>query len=148
MHLAWLLASIGFFTVAGYLARQLLRGDSTRHWPTAEGEVIESLVDEEASRGTKFYRPDISYRYRVHDVEYTCSRLYFGGPQQTSLRILAERWVNRFPPGARVQVRFNPLDPLDAVLVTGVRWSVVGAAVMMAAFAVIAAVEWLTLLGR
>jgi hypothetical protein len=148
VHFILLAASAAFLTAAAYLGRQLLRGDAARHWPIAQGEVIHSLVDEEQSGRTTVYRPDIAYRYRVHDVEYTCSRLYFGGPYQTSWRRLAERWVNRFPPGAPVQIRFNPLDPLDAVLVPGVRGSLVAATVIVAALAVIAGVEWVATLRR
>jgi hypothetical protein len=148
MHLIWLAASAAFLTGAGFLARQLLRGETARHWPIAEGQVIHSLVDEHFSGRTTVYSPDITYRYRVHDVEYTCSRLYFGGPIQTSWRWPAERWVTRFRPGALVQIRFNPLNPLDAVLVPGMRGSIVAATLILAALAAISAVEWVATLQR
>jgi hypothetical protein len=88
---------------------------SSRSWPTTEGTIVESHPD--ASTGGE-QRPDhssiVRYRYRVGDREYEGDRIQL----QTWL-LSPRRPIAGYPVGRRVDIRYDPQDPGNAVLRAG-----------------------------
>jgi Protein of unknown function (DUF3592) len=87
-------------------------------WARTTGVILESKVsipqshtDDEESDCTAAVR----YSYSVDDKSYESDRIAFGG-QPDTMRMLAEKTVAKYPPGAKVDVLYNPKHPASAVL--------------------------------
>jgi hypothetical protein len=111
----------GVFVILGSVFLALLftgtwQGKASLQWPTVEGEIVESFVSEEYDEG-RCYRPKIRYRYQVNDQEYTSELTTFKA--YWLVRKTAEKMVDRYPVGSRVQVHYNPRRPKQAVLEPG-----------------------------
>jgi hypothetical protein len=110
------------FTAVGFLFLSLMLkgvwlGVSSRRWPTTEGEVFDSRVeDKPTSTDPHSYRPKVLYRYRVNDREYVSENFSYG--YLTSLEVV-EEMVDRYPTGSQVQVHYHPRHPNWAVLEPG-----------------------------
>ena len=102
-----------------FAAWTLVRSWQSRHWPQAAGTIVSSKVHEYDDRGTRMYRPEISYRYSVSGREYVSSGRIFGGDGGLNWRGPADEIVARYTPDANVPVRYNPAKPGDAVLLPG-----------------------------
>ena len=91
----FLLWSFILFLIVGGLAasyfgwRSLSRSLASTDWPSVDGKIIESGVEEERTRHSgsakknaplnqKTYRPKITYSYKVDEQEYTGSRIAYG----------------------------------------------------------------------
>jgi hypothetical protein len=110
----------------------------SRSWPTAEGTIVESHLDLSTGGDP---RPDrssrIRYRYRVGDHEYEGDRI-----QLLTWLLPTRRLIEGYPVGRRVDVRYDPQNPGNAVLRVGTGLPVqIGALFgLLAAEAVLAAV--------
>jgi Protein of unknown function (DUF3592) len=87
-------------------------------WARTTGVVLESKVsipemhtDDDESDCT----PAVRYRYSADGNTYESDRIAFGG-QPDTIRMLAEKTVAKYPPGAKVDVLYNPKHPKSAVL--------------------------------
>lgn len=106
------------------------RGRIVAAWPTVDGEVIYSGVDQRLSPAQQRHglwpfgasggehHAVVRYRYAVGGTPYLSDRL---GPDTSSARghrdvARAREEAARYPVGADVQVRFDPVDPGTAVL--------------------------------
>jgi hypothetical protein len=91
----FLLWSFILFLIVGGLAasyfgwRSVSRSLASTDWPSVDGKIIESGVEEERTRHSgsakkdaplnqKTYRPKIAYSYKVDEQEYTGSRIGYG----------------------------------------------------------------------
>lgn len=123
--------AVGFLVGVGGLvltAREYLRGRATAKWPTTEGVVVETRVEESGGGEGFSYKPVVVFRYQVAGAEYTSDRLSFGDDITNGSHSEAERLVSALPKGRPVTVRYDPTDPGRAVLVAGVpagwlKWS-------------------------
>lgn len=109
-------AAINFGRNAAAKAKQSLS------WPTTEGEVAHSaiLYQTETSTTTgnaSTFKADVVYRYKVHGVSYTSSKIAFLDLASTTNR--AQTLVIRYPDNSTVQVYYNPANPAEAVLEPG-----------------------------
>lgn len=107
--------------------RDVYKSSRTQKWPRAPGTVVsaeelqrERPVPEESGGGTR-----IHYEARVH-YEYSVGRVHIGstvvrlGPTETSSEQQVQATLARYLPGQTVQVAYNPKDPTESVLETGV----------------------------
>lgn len=109
---------VGMFFM-GYGLETFWLSMSARSWPTVEGTVVSSWVQEEKdSDGDITYRPVVEYRYTYRGKTYTSRRLWAGGGLSGS-QYWAEKVVSRYPPGKTVRVYVRPGHPDYAVLETG-----------------------------
>lgn len=113
--------------------RPLVRTWISRRWPHAEGTVTRTTVDEIAPRqagGRPTYKLRISYRYAVGGKSYDGDRFSFANDSPASRMnqfIVAER--KNYPNGKRLDVRYDPADPGNAVMDTSIAgWRGVAAA--------------------
>jgi hypothetical protein len=87
-----------------------------KSWPTVEAEVTRSEVarslshDSESNRSTYMYKAQIEFRYTLNGKEY----LTPSDPgYSTSSYPEMKRLANRFAPGTRHPIKYNPADPND-----------------------------------
>lgn len=117
-----------------------------RYWRGARGHVVESRVREvEIGRGrigvSTAYLPEVRYTYEAGGRRWESRRPEISGWLCAS-RDRAERLCARFPPGADVEVRFDPEDPGRACLVTR-PWAAWPYAVGSACLLVLGVAHWL-----
>lgn len=90
-------------------------------WPTAEGFVTTSRVDQTSTtrRGKAWYAT-IRYDYAYRDVEYEGDCVFFCARFGTGDDSAAEAICLRYWRGRKVTVYVNPDNPREAVLEPGV----------------------------
>jgi len=97
----------------------LRRNRQTLRWPVTEGLIRSANL--KMSPWRRFYYADIVYDYQVAHVAYTNSRITFGNfwsvnrNHDHALSVL-----QRYAQGTKVTVFYDPNDPQNAVLETGV----------------------------
>ena len=116
-----LLITVLFAVVLFWRERYIRRKSSSppEHWSTTEGKVFVSRIREvEDGEGRIDYTPDVRCVYLVDNVSYTttpsCSRSWF-----VFTREKTEKIVREYPDGMSVTVRYDPRDPLNAVVEEG-----------------------------
>jgi hypothetical protein len=116
----WLVT--GDYVVLETSVRQVLAGG----YDMAEAEIVRSQLGQGAVRRRGL---DITYSYTVHGVDYTKHRYRYDDHNGA----FDYRAVTRaFPPGSTRTVYYNPANPADAVLSTGLK----GCDLLLALFAV------------
>jgi hypothetical protein len=109
-----------------------LHADASKKWPTASGTVTASAL-EPLPQNKRRYRAAVEYRYRVDGKEYQANRVFWGGNEGRQNHMTSV--VAAYPVGGRVQVRYDPRNPAEAVLDptqhTGSRPTVLYAMAMM-----------------
>ncbi|MBV0903806.1 DUF3592 domain-containing protein [Haloarcula salina] len=66
--------------------------------------------------GNRYYRPNVTYTYRVEGRTYTGRDVAFGSDVDTNQRDRAARVLANYAEGSPVTVRYDPDDPGDAYL--------------------------------
>jgi hypothetical protein len=123
----------GFFAVflvsGGLLAvglggREFFLGRESMHWLRTDGVIRSAqLSSESGTDGGTTYGAKVSYEYRVDGFSYVGTRICFGD-YQTSEGGHARSILDRYGPGAKVPVFYDPSNPNRAVLETGVHGGV------------------------
>jgi len=146
-------AAVGVGLIVAGL-RDAWKSSRTRKWPRAEGTVVSAeelqhqrQLPQESGGGTR-----IHYEARIH-YEYSVGRVHIGstvvrlGPTETSNEKQVQATLARYLPGQTVQVAYNPKDPTESVLETGLRpldftRSVVGVILLVLAFSLELIARW------
>ncbi len=112
--------------------RRLGEASGSRKWPTVKGTVLTSKVEEQLSRHrdesddadapeqvSRTFKATVTYRYVVAEKTLEGARV---APDEleTSDRSAADDLVRTFPPGAPVDVFYDPADPAQSVLKPGI----------------------------
>lgn len=114
-----LIGAVGLF-VSG---RDLLRGRSSASWPTTQGEVVYSSLEQSMSTDSDgdtsvTYGAKIVYNYQVGGQQLTGDRRAFSESRTSSAR-RAQEITNRYQVGAAVTVYYDPNNPQVSVLEPG-----------------------------
>ncbi len=96
----------------------LTNARASEAWPTVEGRVVRSDIDEQFDEEGDSYVPQIDYEYTVDGLEYENDRVRFGQNSYSSRR-RAEEETGRYPVGRRVEVYYEPGNPENSVLEPG-----------------------------
>jgi hypothetical protein len=118
------------------------RMEASKAWVKVDGAIISSETKIPPSHvfdDQDDIDPIIRYRYQVGGQTHESDCVKFGGQPSVS-RALAETLVARYPPGARVDIYYNPLDPTNAVLEPGKQDSLVAKLVFALVFGSIAGI--------
>ncbi len=112
----------GVFTVVGVslLAGGVWSGNRQytilKSWPTVDAEVTKSEVghhvshDSDTNRDTDMYQTRVEFRYTLNGKEYlTPSDAGYSTSSSPEMKRLADR----FAPGTRHAIKYNPTDPND-----------------------------------
>ena len=115
-------------TLGGWLllsgSDDLASGYASRSWPAEEGTVLrrelETYKTSAESGPSTLHRILVSYEFSVYGYTYQGSRLRFrdagfGSPRE------ANEYLGRLVHDSRCQVFYQPNDPNESTLVTGVR---------------------------
>jgi len=103
--------------------RQFRTSKKSKEWPSAEGRVVEAVVEQKVDTDTdgsydRRYAPRIIYTYSVHGQTYTSGQANIGARRWYSSQARAEaRLTHR--PEQRVTVYYDPDNPAQAVLEAG-----------------------------
>lgn len=103
----------------------LPRAIASAKWPSTEGEIISSYVEEvmnadpEGGGGVSWH-PRVSYRYSVVGREYTSKNIEAANIGLGTSHQYAREVVERYPMGAQVKVHYDPGNPGVAVLEPGI----------------------------
>ncbi|MFX1511456.1 MAG: DUF3592 domain-containing protein [Promethearchaeota archaeon] len=109
--------------IAFYFFRKSLREiKASTKWPSVEGEIVASKLgvrfDDE---GVWIYKPNIIYSYLVGGREYHGERIIIMQAFYPS-KSWAQKQVDKYPLGLRVNVYYNPDAPKKAVLEPGMNF--------------------------
>jgi hypothetical protein len=113
----WSAIVLGFDIFIGW---SMIRQSATADWPTTTGHVLRSEIAGHDDGDGTTYSAEIEYEYEVDGREYQSDRIRLGGFTSTSDRDHIERIIARAPAGGTVPVYYNPDDPSEAVLTSGV----------------------------
>jgi hypothetical protein len=105
-----------FFGVRG-----LHRAWESAEWPVADGMIKNSAVEYKSSDdGGGTYFAEVFYQFAVDGKTHSGNKVAFGdyGSNKPSH---AQKIVNRYPIGLRLQVHYRPSDPDVCVLEPGVK---------------------------
>lgn len=87
-------------------------------WPSVPGVVVRSELREKADGDGTSYRADLACSYSADGHVYTTTRhtegMSFSQPEQSARALVAA-----FPLGRSVEIRIDPADVADGVLITG-----------------------------
>ena len=87
-----------------------------KSWPTVEAEVTKSEVRQHLDSGsgssssTVMYQTFVEFRYTVNGKEYLTPS---DAGYSTSSYPQMKRLADKFPPGTRHAIKYNPIDPND-----------------------------------
>jgi hypothetical protein len=95
----------------------LIRNIRAKRWPTANGVVDHSATPDAMRRK---YTIILDYRYTVEGTDFRSDRLRFGSQFQTYPKRIANLVRDRYCPGSKVSVYYNPENPSQAVLMPGI----------------------------
>jgi len=109
------------------------RGRAIKNWPTVEGRIEESQVDEDEQL------PRVIFSYMVDRQVYRCRLEYAGGaaPMPEEVRACLEK----YPVNSPVEVHYDPAEPQQATLEPGAAsgdWFIIATGVAIALFALFA----------
>jgi hypothetical protein len=114
-----LLGAVGLF----FSGRDMLRGRSSASWPTTQGEVVYSTLEQSTSTDSDgdtsvTYGAKIVYNYQVSGQQLTGDRRAFSETRTSSAR-RAQEIANRYQVGSMVTVYYDPNNPQVSVLEPG-----------------------------
>ena len=92
----------------------------SRLWPSAPGEILKSRVDiiqsqKPRSTGYSFKKRIIQYRYQVDGTFYVGNKINFMG-DTPFLSVKGRAFKKKYPAGKRVDVIYNPKNPMNCKL--------------------------------
>ena len=104
---------------------QRTKAKESVNWPSITGKILNSEVEKRTSttgtgssrKTSTTYVAVIKYEYTLDGTTYTSDRIAFGGKAATSAGSL----VNKYPKAKSVNVYYNPDDPKEAALETGLK---------------------------
>jgi len=111
---------VGYFLVA----RPLIKAHTTTSWLSTTGKVVRSSYASYRTYGRvriKWYSPAIEYQYRApgQSQQYTSTKVSINGLDFASQQRVKE-FLEHYQPGATVRVYYNPTNPAESALVTGI----------------------------
>ena len=90
----------------------LFRFFLTYKWKIAYGEILQSEVLKIDDSESTIYKFIFKYRYRIENAEYLSDSLYpFKFYVVTSFKSIASRVAERYKPGMRLEIFYNPSHP-------------------------------------
>ncbi len=99
---------------------------ASQSWVTTEGTVCHTTIDYgtrvfPSSGKQVFYFANVIYQYVVNDKEYSNDQRCFGNDRGSESQAL--KTAAHYPEGMKVSVVYNPQNPKQSVLESGLRLS-------------------------
>jgi hypothetical protein len=122
-----LFALVGGLVLLGWQWNSRAGASATLQWPTAEGKIVSSEVEQKEVYRRKRIRtvfdPQIQYSYEVDGKAYTGHRIDYYEDQASENEQTAIAVSSKYPAGEDVKVYYNPQDPASSLLEPGVTGS-------------------------
>ncbi|WP_425619200.1 DUF3592 domain-containing protein [Anatilimnocola sp. NA78] len=121
---SWLgvLLAVGVFVAAMGVefltVNVFLKAKEIESWPATKGTILKSELTS-TFHGTTTYEAQIEYEYQVGEEKYLSKQVRTRGTG-TKHQVDVARLVQKFPAGQEVDVYYDPANPSDAYLETGV----------------------------
>jgi len=106
--------------LGGFGLYRYRKGRESAAWPTVRGKVVYSHAEPHKVETGHHYRPAVKYTYTVSGKAYTGKAITASDEYQKTLGG-ANDILREYPVGSDVSVAYNPDDPGQAVLKTGLR---------------------------
>jgi hypothetical protein len=95
-------------------------GIKSKSWPVTDGVIISGKSEYHANpSAVNGYIPNIEYRYKVNDKNYTSTRINFSLNESAGNKANAANILNKYRNGSEVKVYYNPNKPEQSVIETG-----------------------------
>ncbi len=113
--------SVTVLAFDGLMVNNLFKQFESSGYPSVTGTVTRSLVQiHHSSKGGVSYEPVINYHYSVSGQSFTGKKLRYN-PISSSSQFAASSVVGEHPAGSTVLVFYNPENPRDTLLFTGIK---------------------------
>jgi hypothetical protein len=106
----------------GFGAFKYVVGSASASWPSTDGRITSSRLNQTGSGTKAKFRPSVSYSYTVQGSGYTGNQIR--AVSSYSSRSRAEAELARYRVGSTVPVYYDPAKPASSLLVPGVTRSV------------------------
>lgn len=132
-----LIVGVLFLVVGGGLALGLGKpvadkANASTEWPTTQGTIVVSGVDEKISRRRrkrsfrrttrKSYSAHVVYEYEVDGQHFESDNIWYGSYSSSS-RSSAQKLAAKYPVDTQVEVYYMPGEPSESVLMPGAFFS-------------------------
>ena len=107
----------GYLLIRGLLNYQL--GYAANGWPTTNGTITASSVNEDDRGDETTYHAAVQYAYSVHAEDFTNDKIY-AGYAGSSNRATALAIAKKYEVGKSISVLYNPDSPANSVLEPGI----------------------------
>lgn len=107
------------------------------YWDNTSGEVTRSDITTTTSKNGKQYKANIQFIYRVHGTEYMSKRAFYGSNISTSSKKRAQKLIDKYPVGQKVNVYYDPMKNSRSVIEAGARWEIKFFVIFSALFIII-----------
>ncbi len=138
LHLLFVIPGV---LVLWHSLHQIRRGRAAESWPTVAGQIDNHYLSRLAilSSSRRF-----TYTYSVGGSQFSGHRIWFGSDIAFRLPSPARTWLGEsYLPGSQVRVAYNPDDPQDSVLKTGVSPGTYVLAALGAVMGILGAAVWM-----
>ncbi len=98
----------------------IILANASAKWPTARGKVLESKVEQHSDSDGTTYHAEILYEFSVEDVIFKGNRVSYGDYGSSSPSH-ANRVVNNYPKGKKVEIHYMPEKPEECLLEPGLK---------------------------
>jgi hypothetical protein len=131
-NLAMVVISIGFTLFGGGLLLfwgipNYSRAKASTEWPAVEGEVVASQVEKSSSfknnKTRTTYFAVVQFSYDIDGQHYESDAIWPGGGYQSTSLAPHQAVVDRYPPGKKMPVYYDPAIPHRGVLEPGVHFT-------------------------
>ena len=112
---------IGYFIAFNFGTPIIDNAKSSVSWPTTQGIIQESRVENHIRNKKKVYNSYVKYTYSVDNKNYTSSTVYFGDNHHSTNSNGAYKIVKRYPKGTKVTVSYDPKIHQKSVLEPGAK---------------------------
>jgi hypothetical protein len=110
---------------------------NSAYWENTNGEITRSDITTSTGKNGTQYKANIHYKYHVYGTEYISKRVFYGSNISTSSKKRAQKLIDKYPVGQKVNVFFDPMKNSRAVIEPGARWEIKFFVIFSALFIII-----------
>lgn len=151
MNSTLIILNIALLLAIGTVVYFLVHTINSRKWPTTEGKVLSSKVTEipdPQDKHNTLYKADILFEYSVSGTKYSSNEPFGLLPAVSDQKVYADQTVQKYRVGESVTVYYNPGDPADSSLLSGLVFNNKGITILVIIMILAAAILELFFLAK
>jgi hypothetical protein len=110
---------VGIPIVSYYAYNVHANATNSTGWPSVQGTITRSDVEESRRKARMIYTPKIEYRYAINGQEYHGARISFLSNKIDSSEEAAQEYVAKYPLNSACKIFYDPSNPSSCTLETG-----------------------------